>query len=87
MRISVDPDFKDSIQEILYFESFFSSPFFIALYRLCLVNSVDVRSCTHQEAVLALLQPCDVMLLKVMSASHEPTPLPPPPRPPRTHTR
>jgi hypothetical protein len=32
------------------------------------VNSVDVRSCTHQEAVLALLQPCDVMLLKVQLA-------------------
>jgi hypothetical protein len=31
----------------------------------CSVNNVDVRSCTHQEAVLALLQPCDVMLLKV----------------------
>jgi len=39
--------------------------------RVLKVNSVDVKSCSHQEAVLALLQPCDVMSLQIQ---HDPLP-------------
>jgi len=39
--------------------------------RILKVNNVDVGCCTHQEAVLALLQQCEVMILKIQ---HDPLP-------------
>merc|ERR1719273_2741592 len=33
--------------------------------RILAVNEMDIRSVSHQEAVMALLQSCDTMILKV----------------------
>jgi len=39
--------------------------------RILAVNEMDIRSVSHQEAVMALLQSCDTMILKVQ---HDPLP-------------
>ena len=39
--------------------------------RILAVNNTDIRSVTHQEAVMSLLQPCEIIKLTVQ---HDPLP-------------